>query len=240
MADQKLSFKTILQWDDEQCRDFLVSMRWSDGIRCPKCGSTEEPYFITRKSKTKNKVQSLYKCRSCRKQFTATTGTIFEDSKIPLNKWMAALYMMVCSKKGVSALQVKRMLWGENEGSYKTAWFMCHRIREAMREKGLLEPLSGDIEADETYLHPRRRRGSPSYHERVQDEIDMGIRPKPKRVGPYEGKPISIRDARAWWRCPYSARQGYDSQDATPNNQELDRFLKLTSDYRSTSRLPES
>ena len=74
-------------------------------------------------------------------------------------------------------------------GSYRTGWFMAHRIREAMREKGLLTPLSGDVEADETYLHPRRRRGSRAHHERIKG-IEMGIRPAPRRKGPYEGKAI--------------------------------------------------
>ena len=187
MATEKLTFQAVLRWDEEQCRDFLASMRWPDGVRCPKCGSTEEPYKITRKAVSKNKVQSLYRCRSCRRQFSATLGTIFEDSKIPLNKWLAALFLMCSSKKGISAHQLYRML---DLGSYRTGWFMAHRIREAMREKGLLTPLSGDVEADETYLHPRRRRGSPVYHERIQDEIEMGIRPKPRRKGPYEDKPI--------------------------------------------------
>ena len=94
---------------------------------------------------------------------------------------------MCSSKKGISAHQLYRML---DFGCYQTAWFMAHRIREAMREKGLLEPLAGDVEADETYLHPRRRRGSSAYHERVQDEIEMGIRPKPRRKGPYEGESV--------------------------------------------------
>lgn len=114
-------------------------------------------------------------------------GTIFEDSKIPLSKWLAALFLMCSSKKGIAAHQLYRML---DFGCYETAWFMAHRIREAMREKGILEPLTGDVEADETYLHPRRRRGSPAYHERVQDEIEMGLRPKPRRKGPYEGKVV--------------------------------------------------
>ena len=190
MPEKKLTFQAVMRWSDEQCREFLVAMRWPDGIRCPKCGSTEEPYTIRRKSdrgSQRNKVKTLYKCRDCRRQFTATVGTIFEDSKIPLSKWLAALFLMCSSKKGISALQLYRML---DLGSYRAAWFMAHRIREAMREKGMLQPLAGVVEADETYLHPRRRRGSPAWHERVQDEIAMGIRPKPRRKGPYEGKAV--------------------------------------------------
>ena len=187
MATERLTFQSVFKWNEEQCRDFIASMRWPNGIHCPKCGSAEEPYTITRKTANKNKLQSLYKCRACRRQFSATVGTIFEDSHIPLNKWLAALFLMISSKKGISAHQLFRLL---DLGSYRTGWFMAHRIREAMREKGLLTPLSGDVEADETYLHPRRRRGSPAHHERIKDEIEMGIRPAPKRKGPYEGKAI--------------------------------------------------
>ena len=99
MTTQTLSFLSILQWDEQQCRDFLVDMRWLDGIRCPKCGSDKPPYTINRKSRNKNKVRSPFKCRSCRRQFSATVGTIFEDSKIPLNKWLVALFLMVSSKR---------------------------------------------------------------------------------------------------------------------------------------------
>ena len=187
MTTEKLTFLAVLKWDEEQSRDFLAAMRWPNGVHCPKCSSMEEPYTIQRRSSSKNLVRSLYKCRACRRQFSATVGTIFEDSHIPLNKWLAALFLMISSKKGISAHQLFRLL---DLGSYRTGWFMAHRIREAMREKGLLTPLSGDVETDETYLHLRRRRGSPAYHERIKDEIEMGIRPAPRRKGPYEGKAV--------------------------------------------------
>ena len=155
MATEKITFLTVLQWTNDECRSYLEGQRWPDGPICPKCGGVE-PYTITRKSKTKNTVQSLYKCRDCKRQFTATIGTIFEDSKIPLNKWFAAIYLMCASKKGVSAHQIHRQL----DITYKSAWFMCHRVREAMAGNGALQPLSGTIEADETFLYPKRRRGS--------------------------------------------------------------------------------
>lgn len=173
-------FLQILQWTEEQCRNFLEEKRWPNGPRCPKCG-TSEPYSITRKSRTKNTVSKLYKCRSCKKQFTATVGTIFEDSKIPLNKWFAAIYLMCSSKKGISAHQLHRSL----DITYKSAWFMCHRVREAMGEKGELSLLSGTIEADETYVGGRPR-GHKVWKERATDEIQMGIRPK--RNSPFNDK----------------------------------------------------
>ena len=125
-----------------ECRAYLEAKRWPDGPVCPKCGAGD-PYRIERKSRSKNVVTHLYKCREkeCRKQFTATVGTIFEDSKIPLSKWFAAIYLMCSSKKGMSAHQLHRQLGI----TYKSAWFMCHRVREAMREKGFL-PLAGVVE----------------------------------------------------------------------------------------------
>lgn len=174
MSKSKLTYQTVLRWTDDQCREYLEHQRWPNGAVCPKCG-TSNPYVLERRTKTKNKVQKLYKCRACRKQFTATIGTIFEDSKIPLNKWFAAIFTMCASKKGVSAHQLHRML----EVTYKSAWFMSHRIREAMREKGKLDLFTGTVEADETYIGGKSR-GHYVWKERIKDEIEAGLRPKPK------------------------------------------------------------
>ena len=154
--DKAPHYLELLKWSDEDCRAYLERRRWPNGPICPKCGATE-PWRIVRHNPRKNKVTTLFKCRSCRRQFTSTIGTIFEDSHIPLSKWFAAVYLMCSSKKAISALQLKRLLWGENQGSYKTAWFMCHRIREAMIDK-VAAPLSGTVEADETYIGPRTKR----------------------------------------------------------------------------------
>ena len=183
---EKLTFKAVLKWTEEECREFLEPLRWPNGPVCPKCGDPD-PYVINRKSETKNKVKRLYRCKGCKRQFSSTVGTIFEGSKIPLSKWLAALFLMTSSKKGVSAHQLFRLL---DIGSYKSAWFMAHRIREAMRDKGLLEPLSGDVEADETYMGGRTRRGHKVHHERIKDEIEMGLRPQPSRRPPYQDKPM--------------------------------------------------
>jgi len=180
----EVSFLNVLKWSDEECRDYLEMQRWPTGPVCPKCGA-ENPYRISRKSATKNLVKNLYRCRECRKDYTATVGTIFEDSKIPLSKWFAAIYLMCASKKGMSAHQIHREL----DVTYKSAWFMCHRIREAMRDKDLF-PLTGTVEADETYIYPHRKRGHKVLHERIRDEEQMGIR-KPGPKGPtLEGKQV--------------------------------------------------
>ena len=141
MPADKLTFQAVMRWSDEQCREFLVAMRWPDGIRCPKFGSTEKPYTIRRKSdcrNQRNKVKTLYKRRDFQRQFTATVGTIFEDSRIPSSQGLAALFLMGSSKQGISAHQLYRL---PDLGSYRAAWFIAQRIREAMRRKGLLQPV---------------------------------------------------------------------------------------------------
>ncbi|MBI2867452.1 MAG: IS1595 family transposase [Chloroflexi bacterium] len=172
MTTPRVTFQEVLKWSDEECRSYLEKMRWPDGPKCPKCGVTEH-YRLTRHSQTKNAVTTLYRCKACKRQYTATVGTIFEDSHIPLSKWFAAIYLMCASKKGMSAHQIHRQL----HIAYKSAWFMCHRIREAMKDKAL-PILAGTVEADETYIYPKRKRGHPIYHEQVKDEKQMGLRPK--------------------------------------------------------------
>lgn len=130
-----LNLQTILAWTEEEARAFLERWRWPEGPVCPKCGD-REPWTITRRHPTKNHQVKLYKCRACKRQYTATVGTIFEDSHIPLNKWIGAMFILCSSKKGVSAHQIRRMLWNdEHPGNYKSAWYMLHRIREAMLDK---------------------------------------------------------------------------------------------------------
>lgn len=142
-------------FDAEAARDFLEAIRWPDGPVCPHCDG-ETAYKITPRKPGAKTRPGLYKCRDCRKQFTVTVGTIFEQTRIPLNKWLYAIHLMAASKKGVSALQVQRAL----KVTYKSAWFLCHRIRKAMEEEGLGELLSGTVEVDETYVGGKPRRQS--------------------------------------------------------------------------------
>jgi transposase-like protein len=138
--------------DPVAAAEYLESIRWPNRVTCPHCGEAKrEPYRL----KSKATKRRLWKCRrnECRKQFTVTVGTIFEASHIPLNKWLAAFYLLCSSKKGMSAHQLHRMLGV----TYKTAWFMFHRIREAMRDPAFTSRLSGTVEADETYLGGKRR-----------------------------------------------------------------------------------
>jgi transposase-like protein len=141
---------------EDTAREYLEKLRWPDGPFCPHCGAMEV-YRLTAKPESKKPGRKgLLKCKYCRKQFTVTVGSIFEASHIPLSKWLQAIYLLCSSKKGISAHQLHRMLGI----TYKSAWFMCHRIRYAMEQPAMLEKLSGIIEADECYIGGRRHDGS--------------------------------------------------------------------------------
>ena len=133
--------------DEEAARAHFEALRWPDGRVCPHCGTIGNSTLMQGKTTR----PGLYKCKDCRKPFTATMGTVYERSHIPLHKWLLATQLIVSSKKGMSAHQLYRML---GFGSYRTAWFMAHRIREAMRE-GELAPFGsggGSVEVDDTYI----------------------------------------------------------------------------------------
>lgn len=152
--------------DADKAREHLESLRWPNGPFCPHCGSTKTPM----KLQGEKCRPGLYKCSEyeCRKQFTVTVGTVFERSKVPLNKWLLAVHLMCSSKKGISAHQIHRNLGV----TYKTAWFMCHRIREAMQDDG--SPLGGNggtVEADETFWgnnKPRGQKKGRGYHHKMK------------------------------------------------------------------------
>lgn len=132
--------------DKNKAREHLEALHWPNGPICPKCGETERVTRLASKSTRPGVVM----CNPCRKPFTVTVGTIFEDSKIPLNKWLLAFRLMAGSKKGISAHQLHRSL----DITYKSAWFMAHRIREAMNIEPKA-PMGGPdmvVEADETYV----------------------------------------------------------------------------------------
>ena len=130
---------------EEICREYLEKLRWPEGVACLRCGSLSVSEISTR---------DQFDCNDCRYRFSVTSGTIFDNTKLPLWKWFAGIYLMVEGKKGVSANQVKRTLGV----TYKTAWFLCHRVREAMRELNASQ-LSGIIEIDETWVGGKQRGG---------------------------------------------------------------------------------
>src|SRR5579864_6224664 len=142
--------------DDEAARDLLEKMRWGKNPQCPHCG-WPDPYKLTSKATSKKPGRKgLYKCKECRKQFTVTVGTVFEDSRIPLSKWLLGIHLIASSKKGMSAHQIHRNLGI----SYKAAWFMMHRLRYAMASGPLSELMTGVVEVDETYVGARHKRGT--------------------------------------------------------------------------------
>lgn len=138
---------------DDKCLGYLEKMRWPMGVACVKCGS-QKVARITREKKSKNKRTRLYQCleKECGHQFSATSGTIFHGSHLPLRTWFMAIALVCEAKKGISACQLQRNLGV----GYRTAWYLAHRIREAMKEGDF--QLTGVVEADETFLHPRRKR----------------------------------------------------------------------------------
>jgi len=151
----KPNWMTIAQMNKEEAREFIEAIRWPDGPICPHCGENGA-YTLKPKEGSKRPVRpGVYKCKECRKQFTVTVGTIFEGSRIPLNKWIMAIYLMCASKKGISAHQLHRQLGI----TYKSAWFMCHRIRYAMTQPPLVDKLAGIVEVDETYIGGKKRGG---------------------------------------------------------------------------------
>jgi len=137
--------KLIEQYGSEdKCRAFLEDLRWPDGVRCPRCGTD---------SISRLKERKQFECNetSCRYQFSVTAGTVFHDSHLPLWKWFLAIYMVGESKKGISAKQLQRTL----DVSYKTAWYLAHRIRSAMEEDSPI-PLAGIVEIDETWVGSKK------------------------------------------------------------------------------------
>src|SRR5215216_1860276 len=139
--------------DDDKAREALEALRWPDGPYCPHCGNADQSKIARGHGKAHR--AGLYYCAECNGQFTATVGTVMERSKIPLSKWLFAMHLMGASKKGMSALQLQRMLGI----TYKSAWFLCHRIREAMTP-ATRGPIGGQnkvVESDETWMAARPR-----------------------------------------------------------------------------------
>lgn len=160
-----LNLSTIGKYfsDEEAAYELIEKLRWTQGPICPHCGSVNRSYFLTpingyRKTRTgRTTYRRVWKCADCRQQFSVLVGTIFEDSKIPLSKWLLAIHMMCQGKNGVSAHELYRTL----DITYKSAWFMAHRIRYAMARPPLVDQLAavaeedkldGIVEADETYI----------------------------------------------------------------------------------------
>jgi transposase-like protein len=177
---------------EDAALDYLVSARWPSGVRCLACDH-DKVYRIATKGKT-GKPCRLFECAECGLHFSATTGTLFHDSHLPLQKWFMAMALMCEAKKGISANQIARHIGVQ----YKTAWHLCHRIRKAMQEQS--EPLGGQgqvVEIDETFIGGKvRRKGSAAAQDakvRVLGMVERGGRVHLQKVA--DGKLQTLRPA---------------------------------------------
>jgi transposase-like protein len=214
--------------DETKARAYLEFLRWGDaGAACPHCGG-DQPYKLTPKAGSKTR-KGLYKCRVCRKQFTVTVGTIFEDSHIPITKWLQALYLITSSKKGISSHQLHRMLGV----TYKSAWFMTHRLRYAMAQEPLASKLAGVIEIDETYVGGKRRgrRGRPAV-----DGHKSAVIALVERGGRVKAMPIE----RVTSDTLKAALKESVMADATIMSDELPAYIRATDEFPHHHRVTHS
>ncbi len=196
--------------DENKCREYLEALKWHDGVKCPRCGSEKVSHIVKR---------DQYDCDECRYQFSITAGTIFHDSHLPLWKWFLAVYLMTESKKGISANQLSRSL----KVSYKTAWYLCHRIRKAIEEATDKPQLNGIVEVDETYVggkYDRRRKHGPKEQQPV-----VGLL---QRNGTFEAKTIRTPSKK----CLCSVIEERISKDATVMTDELAAYKSVGNTHK--------
>jgi transposase-like protein len=152
-----LSLAEISEWfgTDDKAREYIESILWPKGPVCPHCKNADAAHIWTIQANPSKKIRAgLRRCAECNKEFTVTVGTIFEDSHIPLRKWLIAWYLICSAKKGISALQIQRSL---GLGSYRTAWMMMHKIRHALKDPNFTKKLQGTVEVDETCVGGKPR-----------------------------------------------------------------------------------
>ena len=215
-TDADLTLPTMLPLfsDEDKARAFIESKRWPDGTFCPHCGEGDA-YRLKAKPDSKRPVRpGVWKCRGCRKQFTVRVGSIFEDSKIPLRKWLMGIHLMTSSKKGISSHQIAREL----DITQKSAWFMCHRIREAMKQEPMESLLSGSVEIDESYIG-----GKPRY--KGKSKRGRGTSKQPvvalvERDGRVRSFPVDAVDSKTL----HSAAQAHVDPKATIFTDDLNSY----------------
>ncbi len=190
-ADLNLSPSNELFWNEDKAREFLEKRRWPNGPVCPNCKTTNV-YELTARPGSANPAPSgTYMCRECVKKFTVRVGTVFEDSKLPICKWLVAFHLITSSKKGISSHQMARELGI----TVKSAWFLTHRIREAMCQGPFAEMLKGTVEVDETYVGGKPRKGT-GKHKRGRGTDKQPVMVLVERNGKARCKPIEAVNAK--------------------------------------------
>src|SRR5579883_2589887 len=217
--------------DETAAREYLEAQRWPDQVSCPHCGGLEK----IGKMQGKSTRPGLWWCGDCRKPFSVTVGTVYERSHIPLNKWLLATHLMCSSKKGISAHQLHRMLGI----TYKSAWFMAHRIREAMKADGN-EPMGGQgeiVEADETYIGKKHgvKKGRAFHHKNaVVSLVERGGRVRSfkidrasiKTVGRVVAENVAKESALMTDQATYYGAVGKDFASHETVNHMLDEYVR--------------
>jgi transposase-like protein len=192
MIAVELNLSQVTSMNEDEARQYLESVLWPNGPICPHCGSIKS-WSI----KGESARDGVYECSECGKQFTVTIGTIMQGSHISLRQWLIAFHLMTSSKKGISALQLQRNL---GLGSYKSAWYLAHRIRLSMKEESVQKALKGTVEVDETYVggKPRKEnKGSePKKHKRGRGTDKAPVLALVERRGKVFSKPIENVNAK--------------------------------------------
>jgi transposase-like protein len=178
MAKKAALFQNGVFQDETKAREALELVRWPDGPVCPHCGNSEQDKIAKVEGAKKSHRPGLFYCNECKGQFTVTVGTVFERSKVPLTKWWMAAHMLNSGKRGVSAHEIHRVIGV----TYKTAWFMMHRLREAMKDTkgGALGGGGKIVEADETYYGNSKRAKSYKKGHRHKRSVVALVEPKGK------------------------------------------------------------
>lgn len=207
---------------EEAARAYIEALRWPNGPVCPHCGNADASRIYKVAANTGKKIRAgLYKCAECSDQFTVTVGTVMEDSHIPLNKWLVAFYIICASKTQVSALQLQRQL---ELGSYRSAWFLCHRIRFALMDVAPNTKLDGTVEADETYIGGKKRGHGRAYtgnKTSVVSLVERGGRVRSQVVEKVTGKEIT------------KILKAHVSSDAHLNTDESRLYKKVGQEFAS-------
>jgi transposase-like protein len=215
----------IARMTDAEARAYLESLIWPNGPVCPHCGSSE----VTRLHGTAHRV-GLLKCRDCHEQFTVTVGSVMEDSHIPLQKWILGFHFICSSKKGMSAKQLQREL---EFGSYETAWFMSHRIREAMNNGALEKALKGTVEMDETYVGGKPRPGDGNEHKRGRGTSKTPVVAVVERSGESHSTPVSHVDTKT---LKAIVSENVDTENSTLVTDELPLYNSVGREFAGGHR----